>query len=200
MNIDVSGAVPDVEALGIGLDADGSWDPAASDIVEALGEPFERFLEQTSTEGKPGAAMRYPATDVDGVDQILVLGLGSSPDADALRRAAGVLSRATDKAATVATTLASRPVKGASVAVAEGLTMGAYTFDRYRSDAEQRLTVSVTLVGGESDGAASGVIVADAVNLARDLINTPAVDKAPVDIVALAHRGGDRTRGQGCRP
>ncbi len=184
MNITSSESIGPATVLGVGLTAGGEWDPAAAELVASIEEGLIAFLEQSDMTGKPGQAVMYPAAN--GVDYVVVLGLGDDPDAESLRQAAGTLSRMTPKAPTVATTLASRDISAASRAVTEGLLLGRYRFDRYVSESQERLTESVTLVGGEDAAISAGRAVAEAVVWARDLINTPAADKSPEDVVAGA--------------
>ncbi len=193
MEVTHGDAVPPSDVVGVGLAEDGSWDPAAGEIIERLGDDLGVYLSQLEISGKAGESARYPTPSLDGIDQVLVIGLGADPDAEALRRAAGQLAKETPTAARVATTLASRQVAGAGRAVVEGLLLGAYQFERYRSEPKLRVTEAVTVVGAEAAAVNEGRVVAEAVTLARDLINTPAADKAPAAVVAAAQEAMEGT-------
>ncbi|NUR88854.1 MAG: leucyl aminopeptidase, partial [Nonomuraea sp.] len=69
--------------------------------------------------------------------------------------------------------------------VVEGVRLGGYAFDGYKSARDSR-AVEHLIVLGEGDVERAG-IVADAVTLVRDLVNTPAGDLKPMD---LAERAG----------
>ena len=65
----------------------------------------------------------------------------------------------------------------------EGFLLSQYSYDRFKSKPEPALTDSLLLVGaGETSDCEAGMVVAEAVGLARDLVNTPAQDKAPREI------------------
>ena len=68
------------------------------------------------------------------VASVLAVGLGAQRDewtADVIRRAAGVAARSLDKVEAVVTTLSAVDFAGATV---EGLILGAYQFNEFRSD------------------------------------------------------------------
>ncbi|MDH3499889.1 MAG: leucyl aminopeptidase [Acidimicrobiia bacterium] len=196
IEISAAAAAPDVDALGIGLDADGEWDPAAAAVVAQLGDGFSAFLDQVDVTGKDGQVAVFPANGVDGVDHVIVVGLGDQVDADAVRRASGALARKASRAVTVASTLASRDVDGAGQAAAEGFLLGAYRYDRYRTSNNGPVTERVVLVGAGEADVSTGSTIAHAVALARDLVNTPSADKSPASVVdvALAETEGTAVR------
>jgi leucyl aminopeptidase len=105
-------------------------------------------------------------------------------DLESLRQAAGRGIRAAGKARTIATTLHRVPLDGAASAVLEGIGLGDYRFDRYRSGEEDRGPLSIELLGGPTETAElamqAGVIV-ESVGLAADLVNEPSKGKAPLD-------------------
>ena len=197
MSIDIAASASLSEAIvvGIGRDTSGAWDPMAEPIVASLGDGFDAFLTSIEFTGAAGQVGLYPGAGLDGVSQVVVLGLGEDVDAEVLRRAAGTLARRAAKSASVATTLASRDLDGAARSVTEGIRLGAYTFMQYRSEGSPSAIERVELVVGSTDGIgeeiAAGMAVADGVNLARDLVNTPAVDKSPAAMVAAAQSAVD---------
>jgi leucyl aminopeptidase len=75
--------------------------------------------------------------------------------------------------------------RGAVEALVEGLVLGRYQFERYRSNAAVGAAELEVMVMAEnpgespSDEAARGQIVADAANWARDLVTTAPADKTP---------------------
>jgi leucyl aminopeptidase len=116
--------------------------------------------------GIPGAASVAGAA-ADGTDGV--------PGAEALRRAAGAALRALapSKAASVALALPAGDAAQAE-AVALGALLGRYTFTRYRA-AENGSAPAVTLLSsaaGVEQAAARADVLAAAMSLTRDLVNT----------------------------
>jgi leucyl aminopeptidase len=158
-------------------------------FVERLGPWLEPFLDGTGFEAKLGEVTWVPAGDVAGFDRLVLVGLGDEVDADAVRRAAGALGRATLKVSELATTLHLIEVERAPAALAEGFLLGQYRFDRYLSEPEEQGTEVVRLLGAVEDHVEAGqrgVIVAEGVRMARDLVNEPPGGKSPEEIASLA--------------
>lgn len=107
------------------------------------------------------------------------LGDASEIDDEAVRRGVGAAARALNdvERAAISAEFGVAPV-------VEGLLLGSYTYtglkcqaevrDDENSDAETPQTTEVTVVGADEAEYNAAVIVAESVNLARDLVNTPA--------------------------
>lgn len=135
-------------------------------------------------------------------EAVLLVGVGKRDgfDVHALRRALGRAAGSARRFGSVATTFASvfgaREAAGAVQAAAEGLALGAYRFDRYRTkkkdEADGDLTKVVVLGSSRWDpksmkaAVARGRVIAEAVCWARDLVNTPAGDLPPAAIADAA--------------
>ncbi len=155
------------------------WQGDAESYVTSLGAGFERALERAGFKGEAGQSCSYD-TGSENPHTVVALGTGEDPGADDLRRAAGVLGRKASKDASVATTLA---FEGQAAPVVEGFLLSQYSYDRFKSKPEPAVTDSLLLVGaGEMSDCEAGMVVAEAVGWARDLVNTPAQDKAPQEI------------------
>jgi leucyl aminopeptidase len=125
-------------------------------------------------------------------DAVLLVGVGPKGDfdANAMRRTLGRVAGTGRRFGTVATTFAqaagARQAAEAVQACVEGLGLGGYRFDRYRSDPDERAISKVTVVGSARWDAKAmkaavkraGTIV-ESVCWARDLVNTPAGDLPP---------------------
>jgi len=122
------------------------------------------------------------------------VGKKSSATPDALRRSIGKVAPQLAKRASVATTFpqaAPRSSEDSVQATVEGLLLGAYRFDRYRSGKSGETPVpialrQVTLLGSSrwntravKAAAERGQVIAEAQMWARDLVNTPALDCTP---------------------
>lgn len=150
-------------------------------------------------------AVGSTAVFVDGERARIVLGLGPSDGVgtDQLRRAAAAFAKAAmrhRRAAFEYPEFLDLDVSEGARAVAEGLVLGGYSFDEFRSsDTGSRTLQTVTLAVGEEGRAARagvtrGLVVADAVCFARDLVSTPGGTlTAPV----MADRAAERATAAG---
>jgi leucyl aminopeptidase len=160
-------------------------------VVEGVtvgSEPDDPVVRAAGFEAKVGRTLLLPGR--------LLVGLGDNgsngPDDRALRTAAGAAARAAAKCERIATTLP------ASQAVAEGFALGAYRFTKYRSDPKPSQIRSVTVIGGGGSRARAalerGARIAEAVGVARDLVNEPGGSLTPPafadELRALAKRSG----------
>ncbi len=130
---------------------------------------------------------------------VLLVGVGPKEDftvnaaRGVLGRVSGTVRRFGSVATTVALAFPPRKAGEAAQAVAEGLGLGAYRFDRYRTKkADGDLKRVVVLGSDKSDVRAAraavkeAAIVVDAVSWARDMVNTPAGDMPPAEIAREA--------------
>jgi leucyl aminopeptidase len=134
-------------------------------------------LDQQDFTGKAGQL----ATVVDDGTVLLLAGLGE--DVDALRSAAGVLARSLGRSTEATTSLHKAGLDDGVRPVVEGLLLGGYSFDRFRSEPPTKST-EVGLLGAAASDIEAAAIPARAQAFARDLVNTPSRDKSPTD---LAH-------------
>jgi leucyl aminopeptidase len=167
----------------------------ATSLKAAPRRKLEEALAALQATGKSGEVVRVPGTGIAAAPLVLAVGLGAGPWSDeSLRRAAGEAARslAGTRRAVVAL-----PAETASAldAVAQGTVLGAYAFDSYRvtSKSKHRAPVGrVSFPVGDVKDAESlaalarGRAIAAAVNLARDLVNTPSADLVPAGFAAAA--------------
>ena len=179
---------------------------AGPGVKEVRGIDLLAIYREAGFSGKPREHLLVPNTGVDGLapKAVLLVGVGPRGDAgvDTVRRAVGRVAPQLGKRTSVATTLpqiAGRAAAEEAVqAAAEGLVLGSYRFDRYKSSpngAARRLR-SVTILGpARSDAKATkaaraaiarGEIIAEAQAWARDLVNTPALDLPPAQLAKEA--------------
>ena len=159
--------------------------------------------------GKRDEQLLVTAGEGFAAGAVLLVGVGEKKgfDANRLRVALSKAMPTLARFGTVATTFPQAVTgKGADEAMqatAEGLLLGGYRFDRYRSkDADLPTPIrKVTVLGGaRADARAAraalerGRVVAEAVNWARDLVNTPAGDMPPAQI---AREAQSMARGSG---
>ncbi len=165
------------------------------------------LFRDAKLKGKVGDTLLVPNTGAAGLaaDSVLLVGLGERAKVipDTLRRAIGRVARQLSKRASVATNLpqaAGRHPEDAVQATVEGLSLGSYRFDRYKSGKtgdppEKSALKTVTVLGSArwntraaKEAVARAEIVADAVAWARDLVNTPALDCPPDHIAKEAQK------------
>ncbi|MGH7355474.1 MAG: leucyl aminopeptidase, partial [Candidatus Rokuibacteriota bacterium] len=131
--------------------------------------------------------------------RVVLVGLGRRDEvtAETLRRAAAVgLRRARDLGARAVAIEAFGervPVRRRAHALVEGALLAAYAFDRYKREKSDKRVETVRLVESDrrlqreaADGARRGETFAQGTWLARDLINTPAIDLHPADLARQA--------------
>ena len=154
--------------------------------------------------GKKNENLLVTRRDGDGfaADAVLMVGVGERKDftVTAARRALGKVAPSLRRFGTVATTFAQAfPGKRGADAVqaaAEGIGLGAYRFDRYKTKKEDpsELESATILVPQRADAKAVRTAIrradaiVDAVSWARDLVNTPAGDMPPATIAREAQK------------
>ena len=178
----------EVDLLVVPVFTDLVWGPGAETIVETLGSWLDGFFEAREFTGKTGQSVAVPGGSLP-CREVLFVGLGDDADAETLRRAAGLVGRFAGPYRCVATTLGSVEIDGAPEAVTVGYLLGAYRFDEYRSEPKARINERLELLDAApetADAIARATAVARGVNLARDLINRPAVDKPPAALAEIA--------------
>jgi leucyl aminopeptidase len=159
-------------------------------------------IEARGFEGKPG---QVQIATKQGSALVAVVGLGEidKVDATALRKAGAAIAKALKKHKTIATPLledlpARIERNVAAQALAEGIVLGAYSFDRYKSEGGSPSAITRVVAIGEGRGVAAamttGAQIAEGVNFARDLINEPGGTLTPAEmakrVVAMARRVG----------
>ena len=165
---------------------------AGADLVAALGVDIDRALARDEAKGEAGEVVAVPV-DRDGVETVLLVGVGDATPA-ALRKAAAAMARRAKRVESLATTLAEGRDAEAVRAVVEAIGLATYGFTR-KSDPKPPKLDRVVLVSAQTqDVVDRAVATVDAVRLARDLANTPSLEKSPAwlaeQAVDVAGRGG----------
>lgn len=177
---------------------------SAEAVDRALAGGVGELLAMNDARGKAGEQTLLYTRGMLPAKRVLVLGLGKRADCslDALRRAAGEAARkARDLGATrydVAVDpglWANSDAAAVAQALAEGAVLGAYRFIAHKTDlAEVKADLEAcTLLCSEADalpemerGISDGVVIAESVCLARDLINQPANTCTPAFLAQTA--------------
>jgi leucyl aminopeptidase len=199
--IELSGLDPaavKADALVVGVVKKGSGiklAPGAGPVEAAYGKSLRSVLASLGATGAPEQVVKLPKVGKVAAPVIVAVGLGEdSSDPETLRRAAGAAIRSLAGSGRVALSLPSGDV-ATTRAVAEGAMFGAYAFLGYRqSSASQHKSPvkSVVLVSEVSrQRAATNAltevkIIARALHLTRDLVNTPPSDLHPKEFAEAA--------------
>jgi leucyl aminopeptidase len=153
---------------------------AGAESLAALKVDAAAFLKAEKATGKAGEVVVIPVRR-DGVDLVVLAGVGDgSPGA--LRKAGAAIARRAKSSRSLATTLtAGRDADGLR-AVAEGIGLATYSFSA-APDAKPPVLRRAKLVVDDPSGARTALrqaaAVVGAVHLARDLANTPSLEKSP---------------------
>ncbi len=168
--------------------------PGAEDVDAALGDSLAATLSVLGATGKAEEVTKIAAAGRLAAPLIVAVGLGAANgkppfEAEALRRAAGagVRALAAGKPRRVALALPARDDAEAE-AVALGALLGGYEFSRYRGNGERQATELTLLGGGQPAAVNRSRILADAVTLVRDLVNTGPSHLVPAAFAAEAER------------
>jgi leucyl aminopeptidase len=197
-----------VDALVIGVAKNGSGlvlAPGAADVDKALGKKLAAALAGLGATGTAGEVTKLATLGATKAATLVAVGLGTAPakgdryDPEKVRRGLGAAIRSLAGTRTVGTGLAgvnSEPAGADLRAAAEGALLGGYSFSRYRTagrdDTPKPPVESVTLVVPSTRDKATktaverATVVSGTVALVRDLVNTPALDLHPADLVAKA--------------
>lgn len=166
-------------------------------LVALDDEAFAGVAETLRILGHTGAVdetLRIPAPAGVAASSVLAVGLGrTEPTPEALRSAAGTAARALSTASRIALALPSRSGTETQ-AVLEGAALGAYRFTAYRRSEPVAATTEIVAVASHDDAATAAyaaTVIAEAVALVRDLVNTPPNDLYPASFVTRARAAAD---------
>jgi leucyl aminopeptidase len=184
----------DAIIVGVAQGPDGPVPaPGAEEVDAALGGNLAETLAALGATGKAEEVTKIASAGKLSAPLIAAVGIGSPADGpapfdgEALRRAAGAAVRALTNGKPLRVALALPARDGAEAeAVALGAMLGGYTFGRYTG---KKQDTDVILLGSDTEGAASRArVLADAMTLVRDLVNTGPSDLYPATLAAEAER------------
>lgn len=155
-------------------------------------EDLADTLDLLGFTGEKGQTCRFPSNGLTTAPIVIAVALPEEPTAEELRRAVARGLRQAKNAESVAIALHPTGVDEVE-AIAEGIALGAYRYEAFKSvkkDAKTpvELTSAVILTPFARQSTATKAVerattVGDAVNTARDWVNTPPRDKRPADLV-----------------
>ncbi len=166
-------------------------------------EDFAAALDVLGFTGEKDQVVAFPSNGNAKAELVVAVALPDEPDAEDLRRAAARGVRAAKNATSIAVALHPTGVDEVE-AIAEGIALGAYRYDAYKSKKkgkgakkpERKLTSATILSAFARQTTATKAVeraatVSEAVNVARDWVNTPPADLRPGSFADLitAHAG-----------
>jgi leucyl aminopeptidase len=188
----------DAIVIGITQDSRGvRIAPGGEDVDTAFGGTLASMLGVLGATGKAEEVTKVPAAAKLEARVVAAAGLGPSgqPDAEALRRAAGIAVRSLAAAGSgtgprrIVLALPARDAAEAE-AVVLGALLGGYVFTRYRT-APQPAPLELTLLTASPQASAAADrarVIGTAMTLVRDLVNTSPADLFPESMAAEAER------------
>ncbi len=158
--------------------------PKGAQVVGASSEDLTALLAREEPKGDAGELVAIP-----GLDKRFLLGIGEAT-ASALRKAGAAVARRSKGFASLALDLRGLALDPAQLhGLAEGLLLGSYGFTQ-KSTAEPRVLQAVTLVVADPKAAQPALdralAIVKATSTARDLVNTPPLEKTPAWLAAQA--------------
>jgi leucyl aminopeptidase len=204
----------DVVVVGVEQPASGKRGEVAiatggEDVARAYGRKLRPLLSTLGVTGKLGEVVKVPTGGAISSPLLVLVGLGKSPDHQAVRRAAGAGARAVTNAASLAIAL---PADSPELvrAVTEGYLLGGYRFTTYKktpaegspgeSGAPGEVVVLSPLARKKEAVSAfeRAQVVARAVADTRDWVNMPPGDlRPPAFADAVVAAGKDLGKGRG---
>jgi leucyl aminopeptidase len=181
VNVEIKIAAQDVDltdaTLVAGLLTDREPVPGGE---AALAGVDMTLLDLAKFEGKPGQVLAVPHSSAAA---LLLVGIGDEASYDSIRTAVGNAIRAV-KTGRAVTSLNQLPIEAATRAVVEGALLGGYEYREYKTNGEGSVIETLELISGDESEITEAVISAEVTNMARDWVNTPALDMAPETLAA----------------
>ena len=191
----------DADLLAVPVFSGRALGPGGKPVNAALGGGLGDFMAGAGFEGKADEVLAVPAAGLTAKAVVLVgLGDRAKVTAESIRRAGAALAKRATKAKTVATTILDAVPAGpdrvaAAQALAEGMTLGGYTFLRYKQKGDAPVTEQVVVLSRRDDAVQAalerGAAIGRAVAWARDLVNEPAGALTPSKLAEEAQRAAE---------
>ncbi|MBM4377117.1 MAG: leucyl aminopeptidase [Deltaproteobacteria bacterium] len=204
IKITVAATVPlqaPAEVLVLGVPSGAAFKKALAPLTKALGASLARALKRSEFSGKKGQLCDVPIHSASvKASRVALVGLGEADAVDApeLRRLAarGARFARSLNAQSLAIGAVGVSVDGGEAVLAQGSVLGAYRFEHYKTGerlSKFPLEKVVVLTTRKVDGAlrqsvSDGQRVAEAICLARDLINTAPNDLYPESLAEYAQK------------
>lgn len=163
------------------------------DFLGELGPKVKKLLKAESFKGKEESLTKVSLLEGDEVRVFYAVGLGKKEKVgqDCYRVGAGLLAKraSKDKVKNLYIYAGSLDYS-LSKALTEGLLLGSYRFDKYKTKKEEESSKveGVFIYGGDQEGIRVGKIFADAQNFTRDIVNEPGNVINPISLAEIAQK------------
>jgi leucyl aminopeptidase len=195
---DPTGLKVDAIVIGVASSDNGLIPLDGADAVDAaLGGSLPTTLKNLGATGKADEVTKLPTGGAAKAPVVVAAGVGAVADGDGptleqIRRAAGVAARSLAGVESATFALPAEGPEQAS-AVAEGLLLGAYAFNEYKTGHDVKAPLAAATVVGPGvkakavkDAVERAEVVAEAVTTARNWINMPPGDLPPKELADAA--------------
>lgn len=162
----------------------------------ALGNVLDRTFKQEKFGGEVGKSLMLNTLAKTNADRILIVGLGrrSKFGPDVLRKVAiHAAKRSESLSQRIVFALEMPETKGNFAAVAEGMILGCYSFDRYKTNDKDSDGVKIVEFAAQRalenpfrSGIDYATTIAEATNFTRDLVNEPPLALTPSKLAGVA--------------
>ncbi len=194
---DPASLAADALVVGLTSSASGLRLATGTELSAAVKTRLSAAAEAAGASAQLEATQRIPPVPGMAARSVLLVGMGDSTqarDAEAVRRAAG--AAANSLAGLNRAVFALPAGDGASIgAVCEGALLGAYAYNRYRTQAGAKpalaaitVTAAQAVIGGARGITRRARLLAGAVHGTRDLINAAPADLYPATFAAQAQQ------------
>ncbi len=183
----------------------GALEGDAAEVDRAVGGRLKEMAREEGFTGKPGRTVLLYSPDAPA-HRVLLVGIGSDPAPERLRRYAAVAIRRAREVHAARVGLLTRPSGPAGEApadervraVTEGAGLGAYRFDRYRKAEDETQVQEVLVLSRDGDRSTlsravrTAEVAVEATCRARDLVNEPANVMTPTALAEVAREIAER--------
>ncbi len=189
--------------LIVAIDNSRKFDGPLGELDEALGGTLTRLRESGDLTGKLAELLPLPDAGGIAAQRLLVVGLGKADELTRPRfeKAAMAAVRSVSSKAEVSVAFAVPAVSGAGISqeqvvetLATSLTVGGVGQDSLKAERGHHPLASATLLVDEGatsaaeEAAARGVVLGEAINLTRDLVNLPPQQIHPESVAERAQQ------------
>ncbi len=169
-------------------------DSMPAGFPEGLTKKVKKLKELEGFKGKEGQVAKLQVLE-DGADLVYLVGLGKEDklSEDTYRRAAAVAVKRLkkDKVQTADILLPEGDKESLTQAITEGLILGDYSFDKYKTSKEEEEKIRIkglNVVGGSQKALEKGEVLANSQIYARSLVNEPGNVINPITLAQEAQR------------
>jgi leucyl aminopeptidase len=178
-------AATKAEAVAVPIRSGPEVDPSYADELAGMFTlGVGDLLAHEEAMGEAGELIRAPFRMGDGITEMVLFGIGDG-SVSALRKAGAALGRQFRGRARAVAGAPSEAAEDALAAFAEGLLLASYDF-RVGGPAKRPGAELISVLTSAGSALQRGETVARAVTLARDLANTPSLEKDPQWLAAQA--------------